>query len=99
MNAVGINLDDYGAVSSYDLGLMQLNTWSFHLKNWADIDENLDVGCKYLKECLIKGHNQFAVALFIYNCGENAYIHNHMPETTYIYIGKVLTEKSRIYNI
>lgn len=97
--AIGCNYDSENNILSYDLGIMQLNTFSFHLKNWKDIDENLDNGCQYLAECMKIGNNKFACALYIYNAGEWAYIHNRISEITYNYIGKVLEEKSRLFEI
>lgn len=76
---------------SKDLGLCQINNKYHKLNNYFDVDENLDYGLKYFKNCLDKA-GYLKGAIIIYNAGLTNYRNGIVPRITKRHIKNIERE-------
>lgn len=85
---------------SADYGLFQLNN---SYRNWNrsdffDIRKNTREGVRYLKEMLVLFDGNILKAVAAYNCGPGRVLNNKIPESTEMYITKVVAAEDE-FNI
>jgi hypothetical protein len=81
---------------SIDMGLTMCNNVYHPLKHPFNLDDNLNEGLQYFKQCMLKSDDDFYVALVRYNSGDWNADHGLMNPTTAKYIRNVLNEKIKL---
>ena len=89
----------YTNASSVDRGLFQLNSKSFLKLEEEDFfhpDTNALHAAEHLQYCLRNSNGEYRTALAIYNAGLGRVIRGTIPQSTQIYVGRVMDYRHRL---